>query len=175
MRWPHRSALSHDPAWDSSLRPNFLASCLVSREGLASSMANSMRALGSLSIKPTVTRAHRHCCSCCSTHMQVCKVHGQPCVLSMQVTQKVPMLANNILQGIPTTLNVKGLELNISLAGAAPHQTACFSCWAAQPACYLLSQQQGACYDWESAYLLPIWELEGSTVCCCQKQRQDGH
>ncbi len=35
----------------------------------------------------------------------------------MQVTQKVPMLANNILQGIPTTLDVKGLELNISLAG----------------------------------------------------------
>ena len=28
------------------------------------------------------------------------------------------MLANNILQGIPTTLDVKGLELNISLAGA---------------------------------------------------------
>ena len=35
----------------------------------------------------------------------------------MQVTQKVPMLANGILQGIPTTLDVKGLELNISLAG----------------------------------------------------------
>ena len=35
----------------------------------------------------------------------------------MQVTQKVPMLANNVLQGIPTTLDVKGLELNISLAG----------------------------------------------------------
>ena len=35
----------------------------------------------------------------------------------LQVTQKVPMLANNILQGIPTTLDVKGLELNISLAG----------------------------------------------------------
>ncbi len=29
------------------------------------------------------------------------------------------MLANNILQGIPTTLDVKGLELNISLAGAS--------------------------------------------------------
>ena len=28
------------------------------------------------------------------------------------------MLANGILQGIPTTLDVKGLELNISLAGA---------------------------------------------------------
>lgn len=27
------------------------------------------------------------------------------------------MLANGILQGIPTTLDVKGLELNISLAG----------------------------------------------------------
>ncbi len=37
----------------------------------------------------------------------------------MQVTQKVPMLANSILQGIPTTLDVKGLELNISLAGTA--------------------------------------------------------
>lgn len=35
----------------------------------------------------------------------------------MQVTQKVPMLANHILKGIPTTLDVKGLELNISLAG----------------------------------------------------------
>ena len=44
----------------------------------------------------------------------------------MQVTQKVPMLANNILQGIPTTLDVKGLELNISLAGAAPYQVALF-------------------------------------------------
>ena len=29
------------------------------------------------------------------------------------------MLANNILQGIPTTLDVKGLELNISLAGVS--------------------------------------------------------
>ncbi|CAL5226835.1 g9699 [Coccomyxa viridis] len=37
--------------------------------------------------------------------------------VASQVTQKVPMLANNILQGIPTTLDVKGLELNISLAG----------------------------------------------------------
>ena len=39
--------------------------------------------------------------------------------MRLQVTQKVPMLANDILQGIPTTLDVKGLELNISLAGAA--------------------------------------------------------
>ena len=35
----------------------------------------------------------------------------------MQDTQMVAMLANGILQGIPTTLDVKGLELNISLAG----------------------------------------------------------
>ena len=35
------------------------------------------------------------------------------------------MLANNILQGIPTILDVKGLELNISLAGAC-HTCICF-------------------------------------------------
>lgn len=45
----------------------------------------------------------------------------------MQVTQKVPMLANNILQSIPTTLDVKGLELNISLAGALPINSPCFN------------------------------------------------
>jgi hypothetical protein len=33
------------------------------------------------------------------------------------VTQKVPQLANSFLQGIPKTVDVKGLELNISLAG----------------------------------------------------------
>ena len=33
------------------------------------------------------------------------------------MTQKVPQLANGVLAGIPTTINVKGLELNISLAG----------------------------------------------------------
>ena len=49
----------------------------------------------------------------------------------MQVTQKVPMLANNILQGIPTTVDVKGLELNISLAGLAMPGPA--QLWQAQP------------------------------------------
>ncbi len=34
-----------------------------------------------------------------------------------QVTQKVPQLANGFLAGIPKTIDVKGLELNISLAG----------------------------------------------------------
>ena len=35
----------------------------------------------------------------------------------MQVTTKVPETANRLLQGIPTTVDVKGLELNITLAG----------------------------------------------------------
>lgn len=35
----------------------------------------------------------------------------------VQVTQKVPQLANGFLQGIPETVDIKGLELNISLAG----------------------------------------------------------
>ncbi len=37
--------------------------------------------------------------------------------MALQVTQKVPQLANGLLGGIPRTVNVKGLELNISLAG----------------------------------------------------------
>lgn len=37
--------------------------------------------------------------------------------VALQVTQKVPQLANGFLAGIPTTIDVKGLELNISLAG----------------------------------------------------------
>lgn len=36
---------------------------------------------------------------------------------SVQVTQKVPELANSLLAGIPETVDVKGMELNISLAG----------------------------------------------------------
>ena len=34
-----------------------------------------------------------------------------------QVTQRVPEVGNTLLAGIPRTLDVKGLELNISLAG----------------------------------------------------------
>ncbi|CAL8464093.1 g3628 [Coccomyxa elongata] len=37
--------------------------------------------------------------------------------VAAQVTQKVPQLANGLLAGIPRTVDVKGLELNISLAG----------------------------------------------------------
>lgn len=37
--------------------------------------------------------------------------------VDLQVTQKVPQLANGVLAGIPRTIDVKGLELNISLAG----------------------------------------------------------
>ena len=39
------------------------------------------------------------------------------CFARGQVTQEVPELANRFLGGIPRTLDVKGLELNISLAG----------------------------------------------------------